>query len=117
MQATLLLLIIYISFISLGLPDTVLGVAWPTMRTGLSLPLEAAGIFAMVATVGTALSSFVSGHVLKKLGTGKVVFFSCLLTGTALLGYSIAPSFKWLLVLTIPLGIGAGANEISLIIL
>ena len=114
MQATLLLFIIYISFISLGLPDTVLGVAWPTMRTGLSLPLEAAGIFAMVATVGTALSSFVSGHVLKKLGTGKVVFFSCLLTGTALLGYSIAPSFEWLLVLTIPLGIGAGAVDTGL---
>ena len=106
--------VIYLSFISLGLPDTVLGIAWPSMRTSLDLPLEAAGIFAMVTTLGTALSSFSSGWVLKKLGIGKVVFFSCILTAIALLGYSFSPSFFWLLLLTIPLGIGVGSVDTGL---
>lgn len=114
MARIFLLIIIYIAFISLGLPDSALGVAWPSMRNSLGLPLEAAGIFAMVTTVGTAFSSFISGHVLKKLGTGKVVFLSCAMTGTALLGYSFAPSFNWLLLLTIPLGLGAGAVDTGL---
>jgi fucose permease len=114
MQGLFLLAIIYIAFISLGLPDTVLGVAWPTMRHSLGLPLEAAGIFTMVTTLGTAFSSFVSGHILGKLGTGRVVFASCAMTGLALLGYSASPSFAWLLLLTIPLGIGAGAVDTGL---
>lgn len=113
-KGILLLGVIYLSFISLGLPDTVLGIAWPSMRLSLNLPLEAAGIFAMVTTLGTALSSFSSGWVLKKLGIGKVVFFSCILTAGALLGYSFSPSFLWLLLLTIPLGIGAGSVDTGL---
>lgn len=114
MQRILLLMMIYIAFISLGLPDTALGVAWPTMRHSLSLPLEAAGIFVMVTTLCTTISSFMSGHFLGKLGTGKVVFISCVMTGLALLGYSISPSFGWLLLLTIPLGLGAGAVDTGL---
>ena len=113
-KAFLLLSIIYLSFISLGLPDTVLGIAWPSMRTSLNLPLEAAGIFAMVTTLGTAFSSFFSGWVLKKLGIGKVVFLSCLLTAIALGGYSLSSSFLYLLLLTIPLGIGAGSVDTGL---
>ena len=109
-----LLIIIYISFISLGLPDSVLGVTWPRMRANLGLPLETAGMVLILTTVGTVLSSFVSGHILKKLGTGKVVFFSCLMTGAALMGYSLSPSFIWILFFTIPLGIGAGAVDTGL---
>ncbi len=110
----LLLVIIYLAFISLGLPDSVLGVAWPALRLDLGQPLEAAGIIAMVVTCGTALSCFLSGHVIKRLGTGPVTFASCLMTGLALLGYAMAPSFGWLLVLAIPLGLGAGAVDTGL---
>ncbi|MCX7708836.1 MAG: MFS transporter [Clostridia bacterium] len=114
MPSTILLIVIYIAFISLGLPDSLLGTAWPSMRSTLKLPLEAAGIFISITTLSTAISSFVSGHVISRLGTGKVTFISCVLTGSMLLGYSLAPSYLWLLILTIPLGFGAGAVDTGL---
>ncbi len=111
LKPTLLIIVIYISFISLGLPDTVLGVAWPSIRSTFKLPLQVAGVITVVTTIGTAISCFASGIILRKIKTGQVVFISSVLTGTALLGYSIAPAFSWLLLLTIPLGIGAGAVD------
>ncbi len=109
-----LLFIIYAAFISLGLPDGVLGVAWPTMRETLGQPLASVGLITLVVTVGSAISSFFSGRVLARLGTGLVVMLSCLMTGLALLGFSFAPAFGWLLLLTVPLGMGAGAVDASL---
>ncbi|HYF75183.1 MAG TPA: MFS transporter, partial [Candidatus Nitrosocosmicus sp.] len=114
MTSTILLIVIYIAFISLGLPDSLLGTAWPTMRSTLNLPLEAAGIFISITTLCTAVSSFISGHIISRLGTGRVTFISCIMTGLMLLGYSIAPSYIWLLILTIPLGFGAGAVDTGL---
>lgn len=114
MATIILIIVIYIAFISLGLPDSLLGVAWPTMRVGMKLPLEAAGIFVMITTFMTAISSFVSGYVIRRFGTGPVTFISCVLTGSALLGYSMAPSFAWLLLFTLPLGFGAGAVDTGL---
>lgn len=114
MATIILLLVIYIAFISLGLPDSLLGTAWPAMRSSLNLPLEAAGIFMSISTLSTAFSSFVSGHVIKKLGTGKVTFISCVMTGSMLVGYSLAPSYIWLLLFTLPLGLGAGAVDTGL---
>lgn len=114
MTTLLLLVVIYIAFISLGLPDSLLGTAWPAMRSSLRLPLEAAGLFIMITTLATAISSFVSGHVIGRLGTGRVTFISCVLTGSMLVGYSMASSYAWLLVLTIPLGFGAGAVDTGL---
>ncbi|NLD48970.1 MAG: MFS transporter [Clostridiaceae bacterium] len=114
MATLILLLVIYVAFISLGLPDSLLGTAWPTMRSSLNLPLEAAGIFMSVSTLSTAFSSFMSGHVIKKLGTGKVTFISCVLTGSMLVGYSLAPSYVWLVLFTLPLGLGAGAVDTGL---
>lgn len=114
MQSIILLAVIYIAFISLGLPDTILGVAWPAMRTSLGLPLEAAGTFIMVITLSTAVSSFISGHIISRLGTGRVTFISCALTGSMLLGYASAPSYVWLLLISIPLGFGAGAVDTGL---
>ncbi len=111
---TILLIVIYIAFISLGLPDSLLGTAWPTMRSTLNLPLEAAGLFISITTLCTAISSFVSGHIISRLGTGRVTFISCVMTGLMLVGYSFAPSFIWLLILTIPLGFGAGAVDTGL---
>ena len=113
-MATLLLVVIYLAFISLGLPDTLLGVTWPLMHPDFGLPLEAAGIASMTIAGGTIVSSLASGWVLKRVGTGKVAFISTAMTAGALLGVSFAPSFIWLLVLAIPLGLGAGSIDAGL---
>lgn len=109
-----LLAVIYAAFISLGLPDGVLGVAWPGMRAGLGQALEAAGLVTLILTLCSAISGFASGYVLQRLGTGRVVSISGWMTGLALLGFSLAPSFGWILWLTIPLGLGAGAVDAGL---
>lgn len=109
-----LLAVIYIAFVSLGLPDSVLGVAWPAMRADFAQPLQAAGLVFMVVTGCSALSGFASGWVLARLGTGKVVALSGLLTGGALLGFALAPGFLWIVLLAVPLGLGGGAVDASL---
>ena len=114
MSQAILLGTIYLAFISLGLPDSVLGVAWPTMRSSLGQPLESAGMITLVLTVCSALSSFFGGRVLARWGTGPVVTASGLLTGLTLLGFSVAPSFPLLLLLAVPLGLGAGAVDARL---
>ncbi|HPF17490.1 MAG TPA: MFS transporter [Thermotogota bacterium] len=114
MITLLLLALIYLAFISLGLPDSLLGVAWPVMRENWALPLDFAGLIAIPISGSTILSSLISGYTIRKLGTGKVVYISCLLTGGALLGFSLAPSYVWLMVLGIPLGLGAGSVDAAL---
>ena len=114
MITIVLLVIIYLAFISLGLPDSLLGVAWPAIRAEWGMPLDAAGLVAMLAVGNTIISSFLSGHIIKKLGTGKIVFISCVMTGTALMGISFAPSYAWLLLLAIPLGFGGGSVDAAL---
>ncbi len=114
MSSHLLLALIYLAFISLGLPDGVLGVAWPAMRTGLAQPIEAAGLITMVVTGCSALSGFASGWVLQRLHAGVVVTVSGGLTGLALTGFGFAPSFAWLLAAAIPLGLGAGAVDAAM---
>ena len=111
MLSALLLALIYVAFISLGLPDGVLGVAWPLMRLSLGQPVEAAGLVTMVVTGCSALSGFASGAVLKRLSAGVVVTASGFLTGLALLGIAQVPSFVVLLLLAVPLGFGAGAVD------
>jgi fucose permease len=108
-MTTILLVIIYLAFISLGLPDSLLGAAWPVMQKDYGAPLETAGFLFMTIAAGTIISSFVSGKVLKRFGTGKVTFVSVLMTAGALLGFHFAPSIVWLIVCAIPLGLGAGA--------
>lgn len=110
----LLLGIIYVSFISLGLPDGVMGVAWPAVRVDMGQPLAAVGVFTLVGTVCAAVSSYFAGAIVKRVGTGAVVAASCLVTALALVGYGYAPSFAWLVALSIPMGIGAGAVDTSL---
>ena len=107
----LLLGLIYLAFISLGLPDSVLGVAWPAMRAEFGRSLEDAGLLTMILTSCSALSGFASGFVLARLGTGKVVAISGFMTGLALLGFALAPSFHWIVLLVIPLGLGAGSVD------
>lgn len=110
----LLLVVIYIAFVSLGLPDGVLGVAWPAMRADFGQPLAAVGLISIVMTVCGAFSAMFSGRVITRWGTGMVVMLSGVLTGLALLGFSWAPSFWWVLALATLLGLGAGAVDAGL---
>lgn len=110
----ILLVIIYLAFISLGLPDSILGSAWPVISSEWGLPLDAAGYISFVLIGSTIFSSFMSGRMIKKYGTAKLTIFSCGLTGLSLLGYAFAPSYTWLLGLSIPLGLGAGSVDAAL---
>ncbi len=109
-----LLAVIYLAFISLGLPDSVLGVAWPAMRQSFGQPLQSAGLVAFILTLCSAISSFASTAVLRRLGIGLVLTISGCLTGCALFGFALAPSFTWILLLAVPLGLGAGSVDAGL---
>ncbi len=114
MVSSLLLLIIYLAYISLGLPDGLMGVAWPDIRTQFMLPMTAAGFLSILGTAGATVSSFSSGHILKRIGTGKMVLFSCMLTGIAIFGFSVAWVFPVMILFSIPHGIGAGGVDSAL---
>ena len=114
MAHTALLGLVYLSFISIGLPDGMLGVAWPAMRLQMDQPLAAVGAITMTMTACSAAASLLAGAVVQRIGTGAVVAGSCLLTALGLLGFAVAPSFGWLVALAIPLGVGAGAVDASL---
>ena len=110
----LLIALIYIAFISLGLPDGLLGVAWPEMRSSFKLPLDALGIILIGSTTGYLISSFLNGFFMKKIGVAVLLSLSCLATGLALIGYTLA-QFWWLLpVLAVFAGLGAGAIDAAL---
>lgn len=113
-MATLFLLVIYAAFISLGLPDALLGVAWPVMHVEYNIPVSLAGLVSMTISVNTIISSVLSGRVLKRFGTGRVTVVSVLMTATALLGFSASPGLIWLILLAIPLGLGAGSVDAGL---
>lgn len=110
----LLLIVIYLAFISLGLPDAILGAAWPTMGTSIQAPLEFAGMLSFLMSLGTVISSLLTAHLLNRFGIGRVVAFSVLLTACALLGFSLSQQVLALALLSVPLGIGAGAVDSAL---
>ena len=113
-MAQLLLAIIYLSFISLGLPDALLGAAWPSMYGVFDVPLSYAGIISAIIAAGTVLSSLQSDRLTRRLGTGPVTAISVAVTALALFGFSISHSF-WLLCLwAVPYGLGAGSVDASL---
>lgn len=111
---SLLLAIIYIAFISLGLPDSLLGSAWPIMQNQLDVPLSYAGIITMIISASTIASALFSDKVIHKLGTGLVTAISVGMTAAALLGFSYASNFGLLCLLAIPYGLGAGAVDAAL---
>lgn len=113
-MAIILLLIIYLAFISLGLPDTIIGVTIPALQHEFAISLATGGILSMIVIGGTVISSFLSHHIINRVGTGKVVFFSSLMTGSALLGFAFSPNFFWLLLLALPLGFGGGTVDVAL---
>ena len=110
----LLLVIIYLAFISLGLPDALLGAAWPSMYPQFDVPVSYAGIISMIIALGTVVSSLQSDRLTKKLGTGKVMALSVLMTAMALFGFAASHSFGMLCLWAIPYGLGAGSVDASL---
>ena len=110
----LLLIIIYLAFISLGLPDSLLGSAWPTMYQEFSVPVSYAGGLSMIIAAGTIISSLQSDRLTRKLGTGKVTAASVLMTAVALFGFSISHSYAALCLWAVPYGLGAGSVDASL---
>jgi fucose permease len=114
MVLTVLLIIIYVAFISLGLPDSLLGSAWPAMHVDIGVPISYAGIVSMIIAGGTIISSFFSDKIIRKLGTGLVTAISVSMTAIALLGFSISNEFIYLCLWAIPLGLGAGSIDAAL---
>ena len=113
-MVSLLLAIIYVAFISLGLPDSLLGSAWPIMQGQLGVPLSYAGIITMIIAGGTIVSSLFADRVIRKLGTGLVTAISVALTAAGLMGFSLSTEFWMICVLAIPYGLGAGAIDAAL---
>lgn len=110
----LLLSIIYLAFISLGLPDGLLGAAWPSMQVDLNVPISYAGIISMIIALGTIVSSLLSDRMTKKFSSGLVTAISVLLTATALFGFSISNQFWMICLWGVPYGLGAGGVDAAL---
>ena len=110
----LLLIVIYIAFISLGLPDALFGVSWPVLHVEFGIAESFASVYTIITAICTGGVSFVAGRVIRKFGTGKVTFFSTLLTAIGLVGISFAPNIVVMIIFAIILGYGAGAIDTGL---
>lgn len=113
-MATILLVFIYIFYIGLGIPDSLLGSAWPAIYSEFHVPVSYASFVSAIISTGTVLSSLFSTKVIARLGTAKVTALSTVLTAIALLGFSCSHNFIWLCVFAVPLGIGAGSIDTAL---
>ena len=113
-MVSLLLAIIYLSFISLGLPDSLLGSAWPVMRLSFAAELSFAGVISTIITVGTIISSLLSDRLTRRFGAGLVTAVSVTMTAAALFGFSVSRSLALLCLWAVPYGLGAGAVDAAL---
>ena len=113
-MTVLLIALIYLAFISLGLPDGLLGAGWPVMATELTAPLSYAGIISMIISAGTIVSALLSDRLTRKFGAGLVTAVSGALTAGALLGFAVSGQFWLLCLLAVPYGLGAGAVDAAL---
>jgi fucose permease len=109
-----LIALMFLAFISLGFPDGLLGVAWPTVRADFALPLDAIGLLLVSSTAGYLTSSFFSGVLVSRLGVGWVLALSCALTGLGLIGYTLAPCWGVMVALGVSAGFGGGAIDAAL---
>ncbi|MBQ3479943.1 MAG: MFS transporter [Clostridia bacterium] len=110
----ILLVIIYLAFISLGLPDSLLGSAWPVMHLEFGVPISYAGAVSMIIAAGTIVSSLLSDRLTRRLGAGRVTAISVGMTAAALFGFSISRAYWMLLLWAIPYGLGAGSVDAAL---
>lgn len=113
-MATVLLVIIYIAFIGLGIPDSLFGAAWPAIYPQFDVPMSYASFVTILVSGGTVISSLISARLINRFGTGKVTAVCTTLTALALLGFSISGSMVWLCLFAIPLGLGAGSIDSAL---
>lgn len=110
----LLLALIYLAFISLGLPDSLLGSGWPSMYPAFGVPISYAGVISTICAVGTVVSSILSDRLTRRLGTGKIMVLSVGMTALALFGFSVSRSFLMLCLWSVPYGLGAGSVDAAL---
>lgn len=113
-MATILLILIYIFYIGLGVPDSLLGSAWPAIYSEFHVPVSYASVISVIISAGTVISSLLSTKIIAKLGTAKVTAISTSLTAIALLGFSCSHDFLWMCICAVPLGIGAGSIDTAL---
>ena len=113
-MASLLLAVIYLTFISLGLPDSLLGTAWPVMHVDLAAPIAAQGLISVIISCCTIVSSLLTARLVHRLGTGRLTALSVALTAGAILGFSTTNAFWQLCLIAIPYGLGAGAIDSAL---
>jgi fucose permease len=104
----------YVAFVALGMPDGLLGVAWPSIRTSFSIPLDAVGLLLTASVAGYMTSSFLSGPLVARVGIGRILAVSCAMTGIGLIGYTLVPSWWMVVPLGIVAGLGAGAIDAGL---
>jgi fucose permease len=109
-----LVLLAYIAFIALGMPDGLLGVAWPSIRASFAIPLDAVGMLITASVAGYMTSAFISGPLVARLGVGRVLVASCALTGAGLIGYTLVPQWWMMVLLGVFAGLGAGAIDAGL---
>ncbi len=109
-----LVILAYVAFISLGMPDGLMGIAWPSIRGDFSVPLDALGMLIVMGVIGYTTSSFLNGPLISRWGIGKVLTLSCILTGSALLGYTLVPAWWLMVLLGLLVGLGAGAVDAGL---
>lgn len=109
-----LVLLAYVAFISLGMPDGLLGVAWPSIRTTFSIPLDAIGMLLTASVAGYMTSSFLSGPLITRWGVGRILAASCALTGLGLISYTFVPEWWMMVLLGVMAGLGAGAIDAGL---
>lgn len=110
----ILVVLAYVAYIALGMPDGLLGVAWPSIRISFSIPLDAIGILLAVTVTGYLISSFLSGPLIAQWGIGRVLTASCALSGVTLIGYTLVPVWWMMVLLGALLGLGAGAIDTGL---
>ena len=113
-MATALLIVIYISFIGMGVPDSIFGVAWPVMHVDFRLPVSAANAVSPLITIFTVFSALISARLVKRFGTAIVIAASVLMTALVLLGISFSNSFVWIILMSVPLGLGLGIIDTSI---
>ena len=113
-MTTLLLILIYIAFIGLGVPDSLIGAAWPAIYTEFRLPISFASFITIITCCGTVASSMLSSRVIRRFGTGRVAAVSTAMTALALLGFSFSRHFAWMCLCAVPLGLGAGSIDTAL---
>lgn len=110
-MATLLVIIIFVIYVGLGIPDSLFGTAWPAIYTEFELPISYSNFVTGIMYIGTIISSLLSARITKKLGTAWVIALSTVLTAVAILGFSFSKNISMLCIFAIPLGIGAGAID------